>query len=576
VTLRGCAAVVTGLLLAAVALAAPPAPDEARELERDARRALQNGRALLLEGRADAAERVLRRGLKQSPSDPQLERALAHVLEALERPDEALAARARADARLPRPAPPPNTPLRPSSPDHLILLVRGASPRPELPGPWPADAVRAHIAARVAQRLPGATFRQGDPETVSQAKQLLAEHDASRVLSLRLDRSFCGFSIKDGQIAVVELRSVASLDGGAAFQLPSRGLVEDPLPRAGCELQALDRALEAALLPFATAATSSGPPVADSRVRALFPELDRRIMAWIRRGRSLLAAGQLEEAERAFEAALAVDPEDRIARAYRDDVRASSTLAQELARETTGSPLAQLDPRLSPSQRAAAEIALRHEEQRRDELLAALAVLDEDVVRPPDGALANLRAVEILRPDAFGPALARERAGGSIDARAAYAPDGDVIARYYFSHTSKAPVLREEDTRGDGAPDRWITYAGTARHEIFEDRLARGRPDLRLVFAAGGQPLERVEVDQGGDGQPDHVFRYREGELFAEEADTDGDGRLDRFDHFDSEGRVGVREEDLDGDGEIDVRSEFVSGKLVRRAISAPEHMPES
>ena len=106
-TRRRCAAAVTGLLLAAAVASADSATNEARELERDARRALENGRALLLERRADAAERVLRRGLKRSPHDPQLERALAHVLDALERPAEARAARDRADARLPRPAPLP-------------------------------------------------------------------------------------------------------------------------------------------------------------------------------------------------------------------------------------------------------------------------------------------------------------------------------------------------------------------------------------------------------------------------------------------------------------------------------------
>jgi tetratricopeptide (TPR) repeat protein len=550
------AAAVMGLLLAAAAAGTDPVTNEARELERDTRRALENGRALLLEGRADAAERVLRRGLKRSPHDPQLERALAHVLDALERPAEARAARDRADARLPRPAPLPDSPLLATTRDWLVLLVTGTSERPDAPGTWPDDAVRARLAARIAQRLPGATFRQADPESVAEAEGLLSAHPAARVLSLRVDRVFCGFSIKDGQIAFAELRAVASIAGQAAFALPTRRLVEDPLPRAGCEFQALDRALEAAIVPLAATNPEAVPPLAEPRIRALFPGLERRVTAWIRKGRRRVSAGQLEQAEQAFEAALGVDPGDAIARAYRDDVRASRALAQELARETRASDSTSIDPRLSPSQRAAAEIALRHEQQRREELLAALAVLDEDVVRPPDTALAKLRAVEIPSPDEFGPTLARQRAGGAVDARVAYAPDGDVIARYYFPRTSQTPILREEDTRGDGKSDRWITYRGNARHEIFEDRGARGRST--------------------GDGEPDHVLRYREGVLFAEEADTDGDGRLDRFDHFDAEGLLDVREEDLDGDGAIDVRSEYVSGKLVRREISAPEHLPES
>ena len=67
------------------------------------------------------------------------------------------------------------------------------------------------------------------------------------------------------------------------------------------------------------------------------------------------------------------------------------------------------------------------------------------------------------------------------------------------------------------------------------------------------------------------MFRYENGRLDAEELDTDGDGRLDRFDRFDADGRVALREEDLDGDGAIDVRSRYESGRLVRREFSRPE-----
>ena len=72
------------------------------------------------------------------------------------------------------------------------------------------------------------------------------------------------------------------------------------------------------------------------------------------------------------------------------------------------------------------------------------------------------------------------------------------------------------------------------------------------------------------------MFHYSGGQLRREESDTDGDGVLDRFDRFDAAGFVGFREEDLDGDGAIDVRSEFRGGKLVRREVTPPEHLPES
>ncbi|MGH0028699.1 MAG: hypothetical protein ACQGVC_02835 [Myxococcota bacterium] len=130
--------------------------------------------------------------------------------------------------------------------------------------------------------------------------------------------------------------------------------------------------------------------------------------------------------------------------------------------------------------------------------------------------------------------------------------------------------------RGDGRPDRWIAYRDGARDEIFEDRSGRGAPDLHLVFAPGGEPLERVSLDADGDGRPERVFRYADGRLRTEEADTNGDGRLDTFDRIGNDGRVDVREEDLDGDGAIDVKSVFRAGKLVRREITSPELVPES
>ena len=190
--------------------------------------------------------------------------------------------------------------------------------------------------------------------------------------------------------------------------------------------------------------------------------------------------------------------------------------------------------------------------------------------------LAALRPIEIRERDAFGPRLARERAHTRIEARVAYAPDGTVLARYYFGTRSALPVLREEDTDGDGRSDRWISYRGSARSEIFEDGNGSGLPDLRLAFAEGGTPLVRVEFDPDGDGDPERVFLYREGELRAEKSDTDGDGVLDRFDQLDAQGRVDLREEDIDGDGEIDIRSVYRGGKLVRREISDPDQLPES
>jgi hypothetical protein len=173
--------------------------------------------------------------------------------------------------------------------------------------------------------------------------------------------------------------------------------------------------------------------------------------------------------------------------------------------------------------------------------------------------------VKIVDEGAFGPSLARERAGGSVMARAAFAPDGSEIARYYFPEGDPLPLLREEDLSRDGRPDRWIAYSGVARTEIWETDRRAARPDVRMVFTAGGQRLLRVELDRDRDGRPERVFHYTEGTVTSEARDTDRDGRLDTFDRLGPDGKLAVREEDRNGDGEIDVRSHYEDGKLKRR-----------
>ena len=563
------------------------AAEEAR-LDADARRhftrrALEDARALRMEGRLDAAERVARRGLAEDPQHAALLRELAHVLDALARPDAARAARAQADAIDPPPPPLPDTPVATGPGGSLVVLVETtADLRLDQPGRWPDEDVLRVLERRVDVRLPSARLRRAEPESIDAASRWLADAPAVRVLSLRVDRADCRFSVKDGAIAVAELRFAAAARGATTpGALPVKSVVEDPAQQ-GCTDLALARALESALASRAWAqvadAGSAAAEWSHASLRALFPGIGRRIERELRSGRALLGAGRLADARDRFEAAARIDPADPEVRAHLDDAERSLALAREIAARAPDpeDDAGTLDPRLSAAQRAAAEIALEREQRRRDELLAALAVLDEDVRAPAPGVLRALREVAIPRPDAFGPALARERAGGPVEARAAYAPDGQVIARYYFEPGGESPLLREEDTDGDGAADRWIAYRDASRSDIYEDGRGRGRPDRRLVFADGGEPLERIEIDVSGDGDADRVFRYRGDTLVAEESDTDGDGEIDRIDRFGADGRVDLREEDLDGDGEIDVRSVFREGKLVRRELSDLDHPPES
>jgi hypothetical protein len=306
-------------------------------------------------------------------------------------------------------------------------------------------------------------------------------------------------------------------------------------------------------------------------VRTLFPGLAQRLEVELQAGRVALAGGRLAPAVAAFERAARIDPEDPDVRAYLEEARTTLSLAKQIQ---GGSRTPTLEPGWSPNERAAADALLVEERRRRDELLALLAVLDEDLRAPPADTLATLRRVEVPAGKAFGPKLARERAGGAIEARAVYAPGGSVLARYYFVRGAPWPVLREEDTSQDGKPDRWIAYQEGTRSEIWEDGRGNGQPDVHLVFGEGGEPLERIELDQDGNGKPERVFTYSLGKLTGESRDTNRDSKLDRFDRLDENGNLVLREEDMNADGAIDVRSIYSAGRLVRRQLAVPEPDP--
>jgi hypothetical protein len=572
-----CAAALAG---AADGAPAPePAPAE-RSAERSARRSLEEARALVREGRLEHAEAALRRGLDARPDHPRLHRTLAEVLEALGRHDEAARERELADALAPPPSPLPEGALELPAAGLLVVVLplEPDAAHPErLAGGWPAERELRALEARLAVRLRGARVVRADFESVAAAREWLTGRAPQRVLSLRLERAVCGDSIKDGHFALGVVRAAAAAAGarGAAAAL-GREVIYDPGP--ACEAEAVARALERALAdPGVAAGLRAGGRPAEGFpapvVRELFPGLGLRIEAGLRAGEELLAAGELGAAAEAFRGAAGVDPEDPVVRAYLHEVESTLALAAELAKRA-GEPAQELrlDPRQSEEQIRRAEARLREEEERRRELQATLAVLAEEA-RPPDAEhLAALHPVEIPDAAAFGPRLARRRAGGEIEARAAYAPDGALLARYYFAAGDESPLLREEDTDGDRRPDRWIAYAGRARSEIYESRGdgSGGAPAsaVRIVFERGGTRVARVELDDEGDGRPERVLRYRGGALSAAARDGDGDGRLDTFERFDAEGRVALREEDADGDGEIDLRSVYEGGRLVRRELS--------
>lgn len=568
-----------------------PDPTDA-ERARFVRMRLEDARAFQAQGRLDSAADAVQRALAVAPDDARSLRLLAAVEAARGDDAEAARLRARADLVDPPPPPPPDTALVPVATGVLAVLIppegaADAAGTAPLAAAWPDRAAPAALAARLRTRLPKAGVTEISPASVAQARAWLRERDVRLALSLRVERASCGASVKDGAFAVAQLTAtIATPD--ALVLAPSSVRETDSDPPAGprCAERALARALERVLArpgvreaieDAAAGARDTGESWPSSVVRPLFPGLSRRI-AWEQdRGRARMAAGRLAEAEESFARAEAVDPDDLDTQAYIADARATLSLARDLARSDAGARSARLaraaeegalEVELSPEARAAAEAQLAEERTRRDALLAAIALASGGDPEPTPALLAGARTVDLPDEGDAGLALARRRARGPVERRVAYAPDGSRLAAWYVDARGEA-VLREDDRDGDGLPDRWSAGAGGRAREVWETRDASGVPGAHVKLAADGS-VERIEVLRPTDGEPSRVFDYAGGRLVAESADTNGDGRLDRFERFDAGGEVASREEDLDGDGEIDVRSRYEKGRLVRREITDP------
>jgi tetratricopeptide (TPR) repeat protein len=578
---------------AAAQLAPRFEPPTVEQRARFARQRLQDARAFVKQERFEAAERSLLRGLGASPEDAQLHGLLARVLAAQGRSEQADIHRRRADALAPPPPPVPDTPLVDSAAGLLVALVPPGAPDepPErVAENWPKGIAARTLERRLGLRLPGTRIVHANPQTVAEARELLTTGKAVSVLSYRVERTYCNDTIKDGPFAVAWLRIAGETRGEASSGPDSRrDVILNPRDPGDCRSEALARGLERSfrhsVVRRALAATNDGPAAANSpawsnaAIRTLFPGIGERIRIALVRGREQLAAGRIADAGETFRAAVAIDPEDAVVRTYLSEISATLEIAHELElrhdpARTRAEDLGVLDPRYSAVQRAAIEARLEEARRQREDLLLALAALDEAerVVGPE--RLAALRIGEIRDPDAFGPRTARQRSGGELEVRVVYTPDGEVIARYYLPAGGGAAILREEDVDGNGHADRWIAYRDGARSETWEDGHGRGRPDAHYSFSADGTQIVRVAIDTVADGRDDRVLRYEAGALASESADTDGDGTPDRFDRFDADGYLETRDEDLDGDGVFDMRSTYRGGRLVERSIRDAELLP--
>lgn len=544
---------------------------DARDRARIARHYLERARGLRAKGEHELALATLARAGASRPDWADIHRERARILGALGRDAEAVVARARADRLAPPPGPLPEVALTRAA-LHVVLLPPAADARPERrPANWPNGDVAAEIERRLRLRLPAARASHENFERVADARAWLARNVGSApLLGLRVDRIYCGDDTKHGRFGLAQLR-VARVGprGGSTAVQAVRVVIDDPRLGIGCRRESIARALEAALaLGFDFDVEAQATPAAwpSPSVRALFPGIDAFIEAQLRDGHLQLAAGRLARALEAFERATAADPDDPIPAAYARDVALTLGVSRELAarRGGTGD---ELRARVSPAQRAALESQVALERERQARLVAALSVMEEGARAPDAAALRGLVPVTPREGD-FGLRLAQRRTGGEVSVRAALAPDGTELARYYFAPDDPQPLLRADDADADGRPERWVGYAGSHRAEIWEDADDAGHPDVRLVLGPDGKRIARAEFDRDGDDRPERVLHYAGGALAAQALDADGDGRFETVDRFEAGGRVRIREEDVDGDGAYDIRSRYESGKLVSRELS--------
>jgi antitoxin component YwqK of YwqJK toxin-antitoxin module len=123
-----------------------------------------------------------------------------------------------------------------------------------------------------------------------------------------------------------------------------------------------------------------------------------------------------------------------------------------------------------------------------------------------------------------------------------------LVARLYY----KEGALRKKEqlsAQGEAEYVEWFNPEGA----LMKSReLEPGGGHLTWVYGKAGEPL-RAERDQDGDGMAEEIFVYENGLLAQVEEDSNGDGKTDIWEYFDSSEALICRKEDLDHDGTPDL-----------------------
>jgi hypothetical protein len=170
-------------------------------------------------------------------------------------------------------------------------------------------------------------------------------------------------------------------------------------------------------------------------------------------------------------------------------------------------------------------------------LVAALACSREPKGPVPQGYLFEKGPYQAIygRDGRILRLLYDQNGDGKADVVTLYGPDGK-------------PSQVESDTDLDGVVDRWEYYKpGGIVEKIGKSRRKPGVPDVWEYPDAAGAIVRR-DLDEDGDGKVDRIEHFARGRLVRVELDTDRDGKMDRWQDW-SSGSLAREDLDLDGDG---------------------------
>jgi hypothetical protein len=118
-----------------------------------------------------------------------------------------------------------------------------------------------------------------------------------------------------------------------------------------------------------------------------------------------------------------------------------------------------------------------------------------------------------------------------------------------YDHTGKLQLLKY-DANGNGTVDTWSYMDGARVVRIEIDKDEDGKID-RWEYYGPGQKLEKIGFSRGNDGRED-AWSYTQPDGGARiELSSHRDGRIDRIEYYAHDVMVRA-EEDTDGDGKID------------------------